>query len=175
MPKSKRSNRGSHFSKNSNKQPMKFVGSPKLKVTTDSRVATESLDGVAWKIDFLDTRHTRNTVENTFGHHLEVIDQTKIEKDELVNQLMKYKKETELLEEKISSLERCATLRSKPQPHVIPHYIPTLYTGSRNERNGRPLNLETLRTVAAICASGQQFEKYEVFRYYFEIYLSYKH
>ena len=72
--------------------------------------------------------------------------------------------EVHQLKERIKAMERKESLRtsgSEKLPSSTPHYIPRLYEATHGERNGRPLTLETLREVASICCTGQQYEKYQ--------------
>ena len=150
------SRRGSNLSKNRPK------GSP---------VSKEVKDGIKWDLTPNQTTRTPRASSSleSFGNQGDVSD---LFSD--INSALGQKDRTiKELELKCLSLERKISLKSSQPiispifplsitPTKTPHYIPDLYSGTRSERNGRPLCLETLTKVTSICASGGQFSKFEV-------------
>lgn len=135
---------------------------------TGLQAKSESVEGKAWKFSQKTPRITVNSnTESVLEEKTQLLSALLDKKDFEISSLLR---EAEKMEIEMSSLERSASLRNSarepPSEKEEPHYIPQYYSHSHNgERNGRALNLSTLRTVASICASGQQYEKFQLQRF----------
>ena len=118
---------------------IRFQGSPKAK--------TQEV-GIKMRLDMLEeTRTTANSLKfYDEPHHVQ----------EAQKRLKLYKALVQQRENELLAMQRAASLRTKEPPPVIRtnHVIP----GS-SKKTGRPLTLETLQSVASICASGSQYTK----------------
>jgi hypothetical protein len=135
-----KSSRGQHLRGQAGEQ-FRSTGSPPAKIQEH---------GPYWKRAALDLTRTTETSLATFDEF--DIEEARV-KTKLYETLLQQK------DEKIRSLERKETLRLLPSDlkSRTKHYIPT--PNSDKVPKGRPLTLESLRSVASICASGSQYSK----------------
>jgi hypothetical protein len=137
------SKRGANFRKGST---YRSIGSPPAK---------EVKDGIKWN---LEPTHVVRSSSNSM---------------KIVPFIEDGKKDLIILEQQklIMTLERKDSLRaisvtpstasSTASSTTSSHYIPNMYSGTREDKVGRPLNLDILRKVASICCAGLQYTKYQ--------------
>lgn len=144
-PVVKKSGRGSNFKKGS-ASLHRYSGSPAFK---------EVKDGPSWNMTpSQPKRRPNDSSTNSPEKLLKILEEMK-------------DAEIATLKTTVDNLNRQLTLRASSNPTPVPdttHYIPGYYAGKRGDRCGRALNRDTLRTVASVCASGQQYEKFELQR-----------